>query len=128
MCHDGGPVGGNNSVQLELIRTTWKYFTDGIIILNRRVLLRRKYCFFDDRLLSNAIEKYKQQVLKMIEDKLKSAKDVSEANGLSLTFWTCGSLSLTKKLAKNMILSDVFQPILGELCHSVGYGLQQEEK
>ncbi|KAG7554682.1 hypothetical protein ISN44_As11g008990 [Arabidopsis suecica] len=124
-CPDGG-----NSVQWELVRTTWKDFTDGIIILSRLVLrLRKKDCYFDDRLLSSAIAKYKQQVLKKLEDKLKSAKDVSELNGFERETVASNVSDLWKSLfdeeagestpevARSRILSDLFQPISGHSCH-----------
>uniref|UniRef100_A0A1J3E7D5 Uncharacterized protein n=1 Tax=Noccaea caerulescens TaxID=107243 RepID=A0A1J3E7D5_NOCCA len=74
--HDGG-----KSVQWELIRTSFKDFGHGIVILHRlEKLVRRKGSSFDDRLLSSAIVKYKQQVLKKLQGKLE---DVSEANGFA---------------------------------------------
>lgn len=49
---------GGNSVQWELIRTTWKEFADGIIVLHRLdTVLRRKVSPFDDRQLLSAIQK-----------------------------------------------------------------------
>uniref|UniRef100_A0A1J3IME1 Uncharacterized protein n=1 Tax=Noccaea caerulescens TaxID=107243 RepID=A0A1J3IME1_NOCCA len=122
---------GGNSAQWELIRTTWKDFTDGIIILHRLVLvLRRKDCSFDDRLLSSAITKYKQQVLKKLEDKLRSAKHVSEANGFARDTMESNISDLWKSLfeqkagqathqvTRSRILSDLFQPLLDESWHS----------
>lgn len=65
------------------------------------VLRRNDSSHFDDRLLSLAIAKYKQVLMKL-EDKLRSAEDVSAANGFAreTNILTCGSLSLMKKLAK----------------------------
>ncbi|KFK23206.1 hypothetical protein AALP_AAs59823U000200 [Arabis alpina] len=71
---------GGNSVQWEFVSTTWDDFVTGILVMHRLVLvLDRKDYSFDDPLLSSAIAKYKQ-VLKKLEDKLRSARDVSEAN------------------------------------------------
>lgn len=65
--HDGA-----NSVQFQLIKTTWKDFSDRIIVLHRLVkVITRKDWSFDDRLLSSAIAKCKQ-VVKRVEDKLRS--------------------------------------------------------
>ncbi|CAA7053833.1 unnamed protein product [Microthlaspi erraticum] len=128
VCQDGG-----NSVQWELIRTSWKDFTEGVIVLHRLVyILRRRDIIFDDRLLSSAIAKYKQ-VLKKLEDKLRSAKDVSEANGfaretiesnishmwMSLFDEEADQGKATTEEMRNMILSDVFQPVLGKSWHSL---------
>lgn len=67
MYHDGA-----NSVQFQLIKTTWKDFSDRIIVLHRLVkVITRKDWSFDDRLLSSAIAKCKQ-VVKRVEDKLRS--------------------------------------------------------
>ncbi|CAN7004930.1 unnamed protein product [Brassica oleracea var. botrytis] len=75
--------GEGKSAQWNLIKTTWNDFVCGIIVLNRLVLvLRVKDCSYDDRLLLSAIAKYKQE-LKNLEGKLRSAKDVSEANGFA---------------------------------------------
>ncbi|CAA7031928.1 unnamed protein product [Microthlaspi erraticum] len=128
---NGAYLAGGSSVQWELIRTTWKDFTDGIIILHRLVsVLRRKDCSFDDRLLSSAITKYKQQVLKKLEDKLRSAKHVSEGNGFARDTMESNISDLWKSLfeqeagqathrvTRSRILSDLFQPILDESWHS----------
>ncbi|XP_010491492.1 PREDICTED: uncharacterized protein LOC104769067 isoform X2 [Camelina sativa] len=126
-CPDGG-----NSVQWEFVKTTWKDFTDGILVLNRLVLLlRKKDCSFDDRLLSSAIENYKQQVLKKLEEKLASAKDVSELNGFARETVACSISYLWKSLfddedaagepspevTRDRIISDLFQLILDDSCH-----------
>ncbi|XP_019089998.1 PREDICTED: uncharacterized protein LOC104737890 [Camelina sativa] len=126
-CPDGG-----NSVHWEFVKTTWKDFTDGVIVLDRLVLLlRKKDCSFDDRLLSSAVENYKQQVLKKLEDKLLFAKDVSELNGFAREIVASNVSDLWKSLfdeeeeagepspevTRNRIISDLFQPILGDSCH-----------
>uniref|UniRef100_A0A1J3FTH4 Uncharacterized protein n=1 Tax=Noccaea caerulescens TaxID=107243 RepID=A0A1J3FTH4_NOCCA len=125
---------GKNSFQWELIRTTWMDFTDGIIVLRRLVdLLGRKDASFDDRLLSSAIKQYKQQVLKKLEDKLRSAKDgvSSEVNGFaretiasdisylwkSLFDEEAGEASATKVM-ETRIFRDLFQPLFDELTQS----------
>lgn len=115
---------GCNSVQWEFIRTTWNDFADGIIVLHRLdKVVRRKDSSFEDRLLSSAIEKYKQQVLKKLQDKLRSAKDVSEANGFAKEtiepniFYLWKSLfdeEATSKETRSRILSDLFAPLLGK--------------
>ncbi|VVB03727.1 unnamed protein product [Arabis nemorensis] len=117
--HDGG-----KSVQWELIRTTWTDFADGIIVLHRlHMLLRRKVCSFEDRLLSSAIQKCKQQVLKKLEDKLSPANHVSKANGFaretikSVIFDLWRSL-FDEELISNErrigIVADLFTPLLGK--------------
>lgn len=121
---------GKNSFQWELIRTTWMGFTDGTIVLRRLVdLLGRKDASFDDRLLSSAIKQYKQQVLKKLEDKLRSAKGgvngfaretiASDISYLwkSLFDEEAGEASATKVM-ETRIFRDVFQPLFDELTQS----------
>ncbi|CAA7053834.1 unnamed protein product [Microthlaspi erraticum] len=116
--------GGGMSVQWELIRTTWKDFAEGIIILHRLdKVVRERYWTFDERLLSSAIVKYKQEVLKKLEEKLTSTKDVSEANGfvretiksnisyLWMSLFDEEAEATTEEM-RNKIVSDVFQPVL----------------
>ncbi|XP_019099770.1 PREDICTED: uncharacterized protein LOC104784261, partial [Camelina sativa] len=115
---------GGKSVQWELIRNTWKDFSDGIIVLHRLdMVLRKKDCSFDDKLLSSAIRKYKQEVLKKLEDSLSSAEDVSEAHGFARETLESNIFDLwkslfdeepTPKVVRTRILSDLFTPILGK--------------
>ncbi|CAE5962174.1 unnamed protein product [Arabidopsis arenosa] len=122
--HDGG-----NSVQWGLIRTTWELFVDGIIVLHRLVLvLSRKDCSFDDRVLSSAFAKYKQ-VLKNLEVKLSSTKDVSEANGFVRETIESNIFDLWKSLfdeeageaapqvIRTRISTDLFTPLLCKPIH-----------
>ncbi|EFH62599.1 hypothetical protein ARALYDRAFT_337930 [Arabidopsis lyrata subsp. lyrata] len=90
---------------------------------NRR---RNDSSHFDDRLLSLAIAKYKQVLMKL-EDKLRSAEDVSAANGFAREtnisdLWKSlfdeEAGEATHKVIKDRILSELFQPILGESWHS----------
>ncbi|KFK33698.1 hypothetical protein AALP_AA5G048400 [Arabis alpina] len=109
---------GGNPFQCELIRTIWKDFADGIIVLHRLVmLLRRKDCSFDDRLLLSAIAKYKK-LLKNLEDKLRSSG--KDANGFArkamesniFSFWkSLFDEEATPKARKNMIVNDMFNPL-----------------
>ncbi|EOA26579.1 hypothetical protein CARUB_v10022638mg [Capsella rubella] len=119
---------GGNSVQWELVKNTWKDFLDGIVILDRLdMVLRRKDSSFDDRLLSSAIKNYKQDVLKKLEDKLRSAEDVSEAHGFVRETLVSNIVDLwkslfdeevTPKVVRSRILSDLFTPIWGKPVHS----------
>lgn len=118
--------GEGKSAQWNLIKTTWNDFVCGIIVLNRLVLvLRVKDCSYDDRLLLSAIAKYKQE-LKNLEGKLRSAKDVSEANGFAretiksniFPFWKSlfdeqGKEEIPREI-KNRMLRELFKPIDGE--------------
>uniref|UniRef100_A0A1J3F3T8 Uncharacterized protein n=2 Tax=Noccaea caerulescens TaxID=107243 RepID=A0A1J3F3T8_NOCCA len=119
--------GDGKSSQWKFVGTIWKDFVCGIVVLHRLVLvLRRKDCSFDDRLLSSAIAKHKQE-LKSLEDKLRFAKDVSEANGFLgretvgssiFHFWKTlfdeeADKEATKVIRKR-ILRDLFEPISGK--------------
>ncbi|CAN7125875.1 unnamed protein product [Brassica rapa subsp. narinosa] len=118
--------GEGKSAQWNLIKTTWNDFVCGIIVLNRLVLvLRVKDCSYDDRLLLSAIAKYKQE-LKNLEGKLRSAKDVSEANGFAretiksniFPFWKSlfdeqGKEEIPREI-KNRMLRELFKPLDGE--------------
>ncbi|EFH59274.1 hypothetical protein ARALYDRAFT_897979 [Arabidopsis lyrata subsp. lyrata] len=129
---------GANSAQFHLIRATWKDFSDGIIVLHRLVkVLRRNDWSFDDPLLSSAIAKCKQ-VLKRLEDELRSAKHVSESNGFAREIVESNTSALWESLfdeeavdlwksslfdeeageepaneIKIRILRDLFHPIMG---------------
>ncbi|CAH2043606.1 unnamed protein product [Thlaspi arvense] len=113
--------GDGKSAQWNLIRTSWNDYVCGILVLQRLVMVLRRTDFcFDDRLLLSAIEKYKRQ-LKSLEGKLRSARDVSEANGFAREkiesdtchFWKSlfdeegGEVVITKS-----ILGDLFEPDL----------------
>ncbi|VVB03157.1 unnamed protein product [Arabis nemorensis] len=110
------------SVQWELIR---KDFAEGILVFHRlESILRKKDCSFDDRLLSSAIAKYKQ-VLKKVEDKLRSAKHVSVANGFAREMVEPKIYGLWKsffdeeeeaipEVIRTKILSDLFEPFLNK--------------
>ncbi|CAA7034885.1 unnamed protein product [Microthlaspi erraticum] len=115
--------GDGKSVQWKFVRTIWNDFVCGIVVLHRLVLvLRRKDCSFDDQLLSSAIAKCKQE-LKSLEDKLRSAKDVSEANGFAREviessvshFWKSlfDGREATRVIRKR-VLRDLFEPISGK--------------
>lgn len=89
------------------------------------VLRRNDSSHFDDRLLSLAIAKYKQVLMKL-EDKLRSAEDVSAANGFAREtnisdLWKSlfdeEAGEATHEVIKDRILSELFQPILGESWH-----------
>ncbi|XP_010517194.1 PREDICTED: uncharacterized protein LOC104792689 [Camelina sativa] len=91
------------------------------------MVLRRIDSSFDDRLLSPAIKKYKQEVLKKLEEKLRSAEDVSEAHGFARETLESNIFDLWKSLfdeeptprvVRTRILSDLFTPILGKPVHS----------
>lgn len=113
---------GGNPVQCELISTTWKDFADGTVVLHRLVmLLRRKNGSFDDRLLLSAIAKYKQ-LLKNLENKLRSAKHVSGENGFAskavesyiFSFWKSLFEEEAPKAMNRMILEDMFMPLFDQ--------------
>ncbi|WZZ40238.1 hypothetical protein YC2023_036497 [Brassica napus] len=108
-----------NSVQWELIRNTWKHFADGVIILNRfDWFLRTNITYFDERQLSSAIDKYKQQVLEKLDDKLRS---LSEVNGFAKVTIESNISALWKSLfddgetisraVESRFLRDLFMPI-----------------
>ncbi|XP_010447862.1 PREDICTED: uncharacterized protein LOC104730398 [Camelina sativa] len=108
------------SVQFGLIKTLWKDFAEGVMVLHRLVLLlRRKDCYFDDRLLSSALAKFKL-LLKTLQDKLRSAKHVSEANGFAreaiesnISFlWKSLFVDTADESLSVTTLDDLFQPIL----------------
>ncbi|CAH8342613.1 unnamed protein product [Eruca vesicaria subsp. sativa] len=114
------------SPQRNLIKTTLNDFVCGIIVLLRLVVsvLRVKdNCSFHDRLLSSAIAKYKQE-LKNLEDKLRPAKDVSEANGFAretiksniFQFWKSlfeAHMEITRE-TENRMRRELFRGIDGE--------------
>ncbi|CAH8261638.1 unnamed protein product [Arabidopsis lyrata] len=133
---------GSKSVQFQLIKTTWKDFSDGVIVLHRLVkVLGRKDWSFDDRLSSSTIEKCKQ-VLKRVDDELRSAKPVSESNGFTreiieskisdlwvslfdeevVDLWKSSLFDEEAgqepaKVIKIRVLRDLFQPIMGNSWH-----------
>lgn len=109
-----------NSVKWELIRTTWKHFADGVIILDRLdMALRRKVWPFDGPQLWAAVEKYKQQVLEKLEGKLR------DVNGFGRETIESDILDLWKSLfdeeakedkeaaqvVRSRMLSDLFTPL-----------------
>ncbi|KAG2283297.1 hypothetical protein Bca52824_054517 [Brassica carinata] len=119
------------SVQWRLISTTWEDFFNGVMVMHRLVrILRRKGRSYDDRLLFSAIEKYKQ-VLKRLDDKLRSKKNVSEKNGFmretiepniydlwkSIFDEEAKETTYTLKEIRNSIISGIFDPISGKPIH-----------
>nr|VDC91242.1 unnamed protein product [Brassica rapa] len=119
------------SVQWRLISTTWEDFDNGVMVMHRLVrILRRKGRSYDDRLLFSAIEKYKQ-VLKRLDDKLRSKKNVSEKNGFmretiepniydlwkSIFDEEAKETTYTLKEIRNSIISGIFDPISGKPIH-----------
>lgn len=119
------------SVQWRLISTTWEDFSNGVKVMFRLVkVLRRKDWSFDDRLLFSAIEKYKQ-VLRRLDDKLRSKKNVSEKNGFmretiepniydlwkSIFDEKAKETTHTLKEIRNRIISGIFGPIAGKPIH-----------
>lgn len=119
------------SVQWRLISTTWEDFDKGVMVMHRLVrILRRKGRSYDDRLLFSAIEKYKQ-VLKRLDDKLRSKKNVSEKNGFmretiepniydlwkSIFDEEAKETTYTLKEIRNSIISGIFDPISGKPIH-----------
>ncbi|VVB03747.1 unnamed protein product [Arabis nemorensis] len=100
---------GGSSVQWELIRTTWEEFADLVIVLHRLdMVLRRKVSSFEHRLVSSAIQKYKQDVLKKLEDKLRPANHVSKANGPLF------DEEAISNETRSGILADLFTPLMAE--------------
>ncbi|CAA7028953.1 unnamed protein product [Microthlaspi erraticum] len=113
---------GKGSYQWEFIRTTWRDFTDGGIVLNELVdfIGSQDRSSFDDRLLSSAIKKYKQQVLKKLEDKLRSAKDVNGfaretiAPDASFLWKSLFDEEATPRGVETRAFRDLFQPLIDE--------------
>ncbi|KAG7584632.1 hypothetical protein ISN45_Aa02g000330 [Arabidopsis thaliana x Arabidopsis arenosa] len=119
--HDGG-----NSVHWELMRrTTWKDFADGIEGLEDLVLTLRGEgsCVEGTRFKSSI-----REALRKVEEKLRSVKAVSEANGFAreamepniLDMWKsvldkeAKEATQTLKVINNRILSDLFLPLWNE--------------
>ncbi|KAG2301740.1 hypothetical protein Bca52824_030391 [Brassica carinata] len=119
------------SVQWRLISSAWEDFANGVMVMFRLVrVLRRKDWSYDDRLLFSAIEKYKQ-VLKRLDDKLRSKKNVSKKNGFmretiepniydlwkSIFDEEAKETTYTLKEIRNSIISGIFGPIAGKPIH-----------
>ncbi|KAL0685129.1 hypothetical protein Bca4012_051977 [Brassica carinata] len=119
--------------QWRLISTTWEDFANGVMVMFSLVrVLRRKDWSYDnhDRLLFSAIEKFKQ-VLKRLDDKLRSKKNDWEKNGFmretiepniyelwkSIFDEKAKETTHTLKEIRNRIISCIFDPIAGKPIH-----------
>uniref|UniRef100_A0A1J3DM37 Uncharacterized protein n=4 Tax=Noccaea caerulescens TaxID=107243 RepID=A0A1J3DM37_NOCCA len=109
-----------------LIRTAWKDFGDGIIILSRLYLaLSRNVGCFDDCQLSWAIVRFKQDVLKKLEDKLRDvngfAREAIESNIFDL--WKSLFDEDEDKEAAQVVLSrtlrELFTPLVDEMGRTI---------
>ncbi|CAH2048334.1 unnamed protein product, partial [Thlaspi arvense] len=109
---------GGSSVHWELIRTTWKDLADGVIVLHRlETVLRRKESSFDDRVLSSAVAKYKQQVLKKLQCKLRPSGFGRETiENIWKSLFDEEEATITTEV-RSRILGDLFTPILGKPVH-----------
>ncbi|CAH2048189.1 unnamed protein product [Thlaspi arvense] len=114
------------SVQLELAGTTWRNFEDGFTYLDLVVLILRgeeENCLYRREFTSSIEEE-----VKSLEEKLRSVKAVSEANGFKREAIKCSisemwkslfdkeakEASQTLRVIKNGILRDLFLPLLNE--------------
>lgn len=116
---------GGQSVQFRLIMTTWENLNTGIRDLDLLVkILRREGSFLDGREFTSSIE----EALKKVDEKLRSTKDVSEANGIVrdvmesniLDFWKSlfdkeTEVAWTVEVMKDGIICDLFNPVCNEL-------------
>lgn len=107
-------------------------FHDGIIVMCRLVMaLRRKSKTYDDWLLLCGIGSYKQEVLKSLVDKLRSAKHVLEASGFAretieskiFDLWKSVFDEEAKEATESLqairsgVINDLFKPISGKPQH-----------
>ncbi|EOA33382.1 hypothetical protein CARUB_v10020308mg [Capsella rubella] len=114
--HGGYQRNDGKSVRWELIRTTWENFDSGIRDLDRLVLiLRVKGSCFNGRELTSRIE----GALKKVDDTLRCAKAVSEANGFAREamepdiqdLWKSLFDKEAKQVINHAVLVDLFLPL-----------------
>ncbi|KAF8088377.1 hypothetical protein N665_0544s0023 [Sinapis alba] len=111
------------SVHCGLIGHAWEDFDYLIRLMHRlaRFLIRNRFSSAHDRLLTMDMAVIKRKFMKKLEDKLRSAKDASEANGFARETLEPTIAETWKSLFKGeakatkiRLLRELFHPIFGE--------------
>lgn len=117
------------SVHCGVIGSVWEDFAYGLRFLHRlaKLLVRKHFPFSHPRLSTMDTVNIKRQLIKKVEDKLRCAKDASEANGfarealeptVSETWMSLFDEEAADageaKATKIRLLCDLFQPLFGE--------------